>query len=369
MKYYFYMEFVFWQNMVSIHQSALIKACSSRHRVTLVVPRLMENNRLNDGWQIPDMGDAKLVIEPTESEIDLLLQGSAVHVFSGINAYPMVYSAFKKATAFRKKVIVYAEPFDNRGIKGFIRRLMYKYLAIRYNKHIAALLATGEKGVTCYQRVGFSPNKLFEWAYFTEYKPICGNSTENNHAQVLFIGQLINRKAILPLITAFKRVSKQVACSLTIIGDGSQREEVNKMILNNNDIHYEGMQPNEQIPFYLSQADLLVLPSYHDGWGAVVNEALQAGCRVLCSTQCGAASLLDGEARGGRFNWDVEDDLERQLSFWCRKGALSTSERFAIQKWSKKSISGAAAITYLEQIAEFTNSHQEKPMAPWHKSS
>lgn len=354
--------------MVSIHQSALIKACTSRHKVTLVVPRLMESDRLNDGWQIPDMGNANLVIEPTKSEIDQLLQGCEIHVFSGINAYSMVYLAFKKAVACRKKVIVYAEPFDNRGIKGFVRRLMYRYLAIRYGRHIAAILATGEKGVACYQKVGFYPDNVFEWAYFTEYTPISKEVSENSHTQILFIGQLIERKAILPLIASFKRVSKHVPCSLTIIGDGSQREEVKKMLLNNTNIQYLGMQPNEQISYYLSQKDLLVLPSYHDGWGAVVNEALQFGCRVLCSTECGAASLVDGEERGGTFNWKVERDLDKQLSIWCNKGPVSASMREDIRKWSKKSISGDAAVTYLEQIVEFTNSQQEKPIAPWHKS-
>ena len=362
------MTFVFWQNMVSIHQSALIKACASRHRITLVVPKLMENERLNDGWQVPDMGDAELVIEPTESEIEQLLHDNDIHVFSGINAYPLVYSAFKKAVAYRKKVIVYAEPYDNRGIKGVIRYCMYRYLAIRYGKHIAALLATGEKGVSCYQKVGFSPDKVLEWAYFTEHTPTSTEVSENSHTQILYIGQLIERKAILPLIGAFKRVSKHVACSLRIIGDGPLRNEVNKMLQDDNNIQYLGRQSNDQIPLYLSQTDLLVLPSYHDGWGAVVNEALQAGCRVLCSTECGAASLLDGEMRGGSFNWAVEGDLERQLSCWCRKGSLAPSERLAIQEWSKKSISGTASVTYLERIVEFTDSQQEKPIAPWHKS-
>lgn len=36
-------------------------------------------------------------------------------------------------------------------------------------------------------------------------------------------------------------------------------------------------------------ADYLILPSLYDGWGAVVNEGLQSGCKVLVSKDCGAS--------------------------------------------------------------------------------
>lgn len=356
--------------MVSIHQSVLLRSLTKRHEVKLIVPDFFENERELDGWSVPKLEGVKIIVAPTLEQIrEEINTPEAKHIFSGINAYPMVYYAFKMAVKCHKKVIVYAEPYDNRGIKGFARYLMYRYLAIKYGRHIAALLATGEKGVTCYQSVGFSPNKVFEWAYFTEHSPRSKEVSGNTRTKILFIGQLIERKGILPLIAAFKRVSKHDSCSLSIIGDGTQREDVIKMLQGDKNIYYLGMQANEQIPLYLSKTDLLVLPSYHDGWGAVVNEALQAGCRVLCSTECGAASLLDGEVRGGTFNWRVEGDLDQKLFFWCNKGPLTIMMRENIQKWSTKSISGTAAATYLEQIIKHTDSQQEKPIAPWHKQS
>ena len=49
----------------------------------------------------------------------------------------------------------------------------------------------------------------------------------------------------------------------------------------------------------LSAADVLVLPSHWDGWGAVINEALCNGARVVCSDFCGAADLVS-DPRFGR---------------------------------------------------------------------
>lgn len=47
----------------------------------------------------------------------------------------------------------------------------------------------------------------------------------------------------------------------------------------------------EEIPSILSNQDILILPSIYDGWGAVVNEALQSGLYVISSNQCGAKDL------------------------------------------------------------------------------
>lgn len=88
--------------------------------------------------------------------------------------------------------------------------------------------------------------------------------------------------------------------------------------------------------------DLLILPSMYDGWGAVINEALQQGMRVLCSDRCGASCLLDGIHRGGTFSWNEKGSLERELRHWISKGPITQKERTGIASWAKTTISGQA---------------------------
>lgn len=47
--------------------------------------------------------------------------------------------------------------------------------------------------------------------------------------------------------------------------------------------------------------DVLVLPSRYDGWGAVINEALQRGLYVICSNRCGAKALVVNDKIGKVF--------------------------------------------------------------------
>ena len=60
------MKFLFWQNMISIHQTALLNALASKHQVTLAVQRAFEEERTDSGWKIPDMGNVHLELSPDE---------------------------------------------------------------------------------------------------------------------------------------------------------------------------------------------------------------------------------------------------------------------------------------------------------------
>ena len=93
------MKFLFWQNMISIHQTALLNALASKHQVTLAVQRAFEEERTDSGWKIPDMGNVHLELSPDEQRIHQLILSNetAIHVFSGIDAYPMVFRALHPA--------------------------------------------------------------------------------------------------------------------------------------------------------------------------------------------------------------------------------------------------------------------------------
>ena len=54
------MQFVFWQNMISIHQSALIKALAREHSVLLAVQTDFEGERESSGWTVTVISRAAL---------------------------------------------------------------------------------------------------------------------------------------------------------------------------------------------------------------------------------------------------------------------------------------------------------------------
>lgn len=355
------MKFIFWQNIVSIHQSAFIKALAIEHDVTLVAQEEIDAQRAKERWTIPSMGNAKVVLDPDNETIDKFLDTREVeHVFSGINAFPMVHKAFKGAVKRKLKVSVMAEPYEWSGVKGWLRQIMYRLLFIRYGRNIKHLFATGDMGVRCYRKSGFPMNKLHQWGYFTEQK--VESDTEEGirtKPNLIFIGKIDDNKNILSLAKYAVQLSDSFN-RFTIIGTGILESELRKMISKTNNIEFIGPVANYEIPYYLRQSDLLILPSLYDGWGAVVNEALSQGVRVFCSDRCGAASTIDGEERGGVFRISTKTDFESQLRFWISKGVLKPTERKSISDWATQHLSGTAASKYFCNVMAGKN-----VLAPW----
>jgi glycosyltransferase involved in cell wall biosynthesis len=114
----------------------------------------------------------------------------------------------------------------------------------------------------------------------------------------------------------------------------------------------------------ISKSDLLVLPSYKDGWGVVINEALMAGVPVVCSTNCGAQDLLDGCIRGETFEVGNAKQLAEVLRRRIGVGPNGAETRRDIQEWSRR-ISAESAASYLKAIVDHVYAAGPRPMAPW----
>lgn len=126
----------------------------------------------------------------------------------------------------------------------------------------------------------------------------------------LFVGRLVKIKNAAFLINAFCRgLSEMPNAVLIIIGDGPEKENLHHLA---KDLKLEskciflGRLEGDALHAWFQIAHYLVLPSYQEPYGAVVNEALLAGCKVLCSKVAGAAELItpDNGAIFDPFNLD-----------------------------------------------------------------
>lgn len=365
------MKFTFWQNVLSIHQSAFICALSQGHEVSLVVERKLETNRIAEGWMVPNMGRAIVIVAPSDDEIIYLMQDlETEHIFSGIDAFPMVYRAFRYAIRLNRKVSVMAEPYEWIGIKGLLRRIKYIGLNMRYGGKIKHFFATGQTGIDCYLKAGFPMYKLHHWGYFVKYDDLGSHgmssliknkdcSVNKLGCRVLFVGRLDDNKNIMSILKNYNQLD-DVISEFTIIGDGPLRDKVIAESQKYKNIKVLGSVPNTSIAGYMREHDYLILPSKYDGWGAVINEALLQGTRVICSSSCGASILIDGCKRG--ISVDNRYMIET-IRHWCKKGTISMEHRFYIRKWAIDNISGSVVSKYFVDIMSNRTTD-----APWIKN-
>lgn len=353
------MKFIFWQNIISIHQSAFIKALAENHEVTLVAEEKLDKQRVSESWNIPEMGNAKVVISPSDTEIESLLADENVNnVFSGIDAFPMVYSAFKRAVALNRNITVMAEPYDWTGIKGTLRRFKYIILFVKYKKYIKHLFTTGHHGIRCFKAAGMPLAKLHQWGYFTESCQDCGllEQSISSRPKIIYVGRFDSNKNILPILKKISLFEDNIDV-FTLVGSGPLDEDVKAIAAKNKKINLVGRVDNECVKALMASHDYLILPSLYDGWGAVVNEALSCGTRVLCSNSCGAAILLDGKNRGEAF---AQNDVIETINYWCNIGPVSNEQRQDIKDWANCHISGEVAANYFIETLS-----SKFPTAPW----
>jgi glycosyltransferase involved in cell wall biosynthesis len=122
----------------------------------------------------------------------------------------------------------------------------------------------------------------------------------------LFCGQMIRRKGVDLLLTAFNGlIAKGIEARLLLVGREAELKELLATVSSaaRSRICYKGFQPPEELPKYFSQSDVFILPSRHDGWGVVINQALGAGLPIISSDSVGAAlDLVEHEVNGLRFS-------------------------------------------------------------------
>jgi glycosyltransferase involved in cell wall biosynthesis len=312
------MKFIFWQNIVSPHLSFFLRNLSEIYPVILVVDRLMDEDRIKQGWEVPYLGNVKIMIIGDLNDVNHLInnQNEYHHFFSGFNISPIIHKAFNLIIK-NKKVNIISESGIELGFKRLPRLLKYSYLAFRYNKCIDNIFAMGDLGVNWYKKTGFNPNIIHKFQYTIELPEDSGLQFEDfvsndNFYRFTFIGQLITRKGVDNLINAFFKV-KNNNWNLNIIGDGVMRKEIYNRVkdLNLSDkITFHGIKNNTEVMSFLTHdSDYLILPSRFDGWGAVVNEALSRGVKVITNEKCGASCMIMDEFFGKKYKEGDEQSL------------------------------------------------------------
>jgi len=112
---------------------------------------------------------------------------------------------------------------------------------------------------------------------------------------ILYCGQLIERKGIDVLLEAFARVADKLPdATLSLVGTGPLKDTLIARLdpRLRERVAFAGFHPVAELPPYFARADLFVLPSRHDGWGVVINQAISAGLPVVASDAVGAAAEL-----------------------------------------------------------------------------
>lgn len=118
------------------------------------------------------------------------------------------------------------------------------------------------------------------------------------------------------IIKAYQKVREQYdRCSLTILGQGPQREELELLVqdLHIPDVTFVGQVPNTEIMRYLSESDIMLSAPHIDNMPVSVLEAMNAGVLVISSRVGGVPYIVEEDKTGLFFADDKADELAEKM--------------------------------------------------------
>jgi glycosyltransferase involved in cell wall biosynthesis len=367
-------------NIPSFYQNDLFnELAKSYDKFEVIYAHTQDKNRINQGWNFDNIQHYKS--KSIETDLNFLSLISyvfknrkAVHIVNGIWAEKSFLFVILLLNIFRANFLIYSEAPIPVNDRSFIKKIVLKYVV----KPLAKLLIIKAKGflavsifaVEYFESLGVNNDKIYRFGYFRTVKKSVQNQSNNKNIELIFVGQLIERKGIMTLFEAIKTIAKtNNSFHLTIIGMG-ELEPILKEFINvnqlQNKVTFLGVIKSENITDYIEKADLLILPSIFDGWGLVINEALQSRVPVLVSDQCGAKELVNHNKNGLIFQHNNVESLTENLQKFLNLSIEEKTElkHFAGEMGEKISISVIS--NYLSLCLEHCIQPQNiKPIAPW----
>ncbi len=224
-------------------------------------------------------------------------------VITGIPSHPLM----KKRYEQKKLTFQYSERLFKTGFKPhlFAGRFLKYQKAVGGKKNMYLLAASGYAEYD-YRKLGLYKNKAYRWAYFPEIKiydvDALMEGKRADKLNILWAGRFIDWKhPELPIRTAKCLAENGVDYHLTMIGNGDMLEDMKKLAadigISEKTTFTGGIKP-EEVREQMEKANIYLFTSdQNEGWGAVLNEAMNSGCAVVADRNIGAAPFLlkDGE--------------------------------------------------------------------------
>lgn len=217
-----------------------------------------------------------------------------------------------------KLVIRYGERPLKNGLE--LWKYPYRYLKwhIRNPKGAkVALLCASAYTSADYAKFRLFQGRCYRWGYFPErkqYENVERMIAEKQPSSLLWVARFIDWKhPELPILIAKRLKEENYDFNMKLIGIGVLEKEIQNQIreLQLEDcVQMLGSMKPERVRGHMEKSQIFLFTSdKKEGWGAVLNEAMNSGCAVVASHAIGSVPYLlrDGENGSIYKDGDIED--------------------------------------------------------------
>lgn len=317
------MVVTFVSNYLNHHQLPFSKAFSSLEGVEyyFIQTEEMELERKNMGWDF-EAEEYQFFKEYSKDPdgCKKLIMDSDVVIFGGTDDESFIMPRLEAG----KFVLRYSERIYKDGQWKFIspRGLIKKYHDhVRFKENVY-LLCSGAYVASDFSLIHAYKNRMLTWGYFPEFIEYGEDQVlekkhsrgKNEKLRLLWCGRQIDWKHgeyVIMLASALKKKAYDV--DIVMIGEGPLHEALVSMAeeLNVSDMvsFKPFMAPCKVREEMLSSDIYLFTSDFKEGWGAVLNEAMNSGCAVVAGSGIGAVPYLLNHNENGMVyrNGDIDE--------------------------------------------------------------
>lgn len=291
------MKILFISNYYTHHQQPLCEALDllTAHNFVFVATEPFSEDRKRLGWRVQEnISFVKEYEALVREDKDVILNADLVILGSA----PL--SLVKERLRAKKIVFFYAERVYKNGYQPlrWLPRL-FRFWE-RYGRHRSMyLLAASGYTAVDYAIHGAFLGKTYRWGYFPETKQYdtAVLMEKKDPERILWCGRFLDWKHPEAAIEVARRLKAEgYSFSLEMIGMGDLEDQLKTQVARaglSHCVSFPGAMSSAEVRTYMEAAGIYLFTSdFHEGWGAVLNEAMNSGCAVVASHSIGSVPFL-----------------------------------------------------------------------------
>lgn len=319
------MKIVYCSNFMNHHQLPLANAFQKQgNEYTFIADTPVPRERITLGYQ--NMNTLPFVIRSYESqeayqqacnkvkEADVVIAGSSEHDYFSLCSSNQVMFRYTERI------------FKNGEWRFRLNPRNRKDLRSVYQKYPECfLLASGNYVANDFTLVHAYDGRMLKWGYFpaclTYCEDDCLKMKSSAPVEILWAGRFLDWKHPGAAVQAAEAMKKKgYSFHMTMLGEGEQLEQVRAMIKEKNltdVIRTPGSVPYEEVRSYMERSSIFLFTSdMREGWGAVLNEAMNSGCACIVDEGIGAAGFL---VKSGTNGFIYKNRNQKELEMWLER--------------------------------------------------
>lgn len=204
-----------------------------------------------------------------------------------------------------RRFVMHADEFNNDAPQGRLAQVklaVREFLRRQIFKHGDAVLVCGKRGIESALKAGCVRDKVRDFPYVIDVERIrqdapevvpsgCAEDLGRGEPIIFFSGRMIPRKGLETLLEALSNGTADRPWRLWIEGDGPKVAHYQALAYTlglAQRCRFLGFCQYDVHSWLIRSADIVVVPSFVDTWGIVVDEGIQLGKAVVSSDATGS---------------------------------------------------------------------------------